>query len=104
MAYEKHVDFMRKHITTSKITFGGSYFFSNSQQETIQNILDPANTRLKNIGFKSKKVTRRKMNCYQNLIYLSFPPRKIESIKSKKNLKKFSPSLTRKLQIKIFSL
>ena len=56
MAYEKHIDFMKKHVTASETSICGSYFLSNSWQETIQNNLNPTNTLFKNNDFKSKKL------------------------------------------------
>ena len=67
---------MKKHVTASENPICGSYFLSNSRQETIQNNLDPADTWFKNIGAISKKSTVIQMNCYQNLICLTFPSRK----------------------------
>ena len=56
MAYEKHIDFMRKHVTASDTLIYGSYFLSHREQVTVQNDLDPTNTLLKNNDFKSKKL------------------------------------------------
>ena len=56
MAYVKHIDLMRKHVTASKTPICGSYFLSNWEQVTIQNNLDPTNTLFKNNDFKSKKL------------------------------------------------
>ena len=56
MAYEKQIDFMKKHVTASKTPVCGSYFLSNRRQVTIQINLDPTNTLFKNNDFKSKKL------------------------------------------------
>ena len=56
MAYVKHIDLMRKHVTASETPICGSYFLSNWGQVTIQNNLDPTNTLFKNNDFKSKKL------------------------------------------------
>ena len=56
MAYEKHIDFMKKHVTASKTPICGSYFLSNRGQETIQNNLNRTNTLFKNNDSKSKKL------------------------------------------------
>ena len=56
MAYEKHIDFTKKHVTASESPICGSYFLSNRGQETIQNNLNPTNTLFKNNDSKSKKL------------------------------------------------
>ena len=54
MAYEKQIDFLRKHLTAPETPICGIYFLSNRGQVTIQNNLDPTNTLFKNSDFRSK--------------------------------------------------
>ena len=56
MTYEKHIDFMKKHVTASETPIYGSYFLLNRGQGTTQNNIDPTNTLFKNSNFKSKKL------------------------------------------------
>ena len=60
MAYEKHIDFMRRYVTVSESLICGSYFLSNRGQVIIQNNLDPTNTLFKNNDLKSKKLLGQK--------------------------------------------
>ena len=102
MAYEKHIDFMRKHVTASETLIYGSYFLSNRGQVTIQNNLDPTKIHCLKIMISYQKRHWEKSELLSKFNLLSFPSRKYEPVKSMKNIKMFSLNLTRKLCNKTF--
>ena len=102
MAYEKHIDFMRKHVTDSQTLIYGGYFLSNRGQVTIKNNLVPTKIHSLKIMISNQKKYWEKSELLSKFNLSSFPSRKYELIKSMKNLKMFSPNLTRKLFSKTF--
>ena len=104
MAYDKHIDFMRKHVTASKTLIYGSYFLSNRGQVMIKNNLDPTKIHCLKIMISNQKRYWQKSELLSKFNLLPFPSRKYKPIKSIKNLKMFSANLTRKLCNKTFCL
>ena len=98
MTEEKTGDFMEKPVTTTEVPMCLPFEYATGYHSKQ---LKPCLCVVQNYRFQFKTVIGEKMDCYQNIICLSFPLRKIKPIKRNSSSKKFILDLTRKFRNRI---